>query len=89
MLRLLIASVMLFLGAGTAAIAQLTVTPGPGGIPIAPGAPMNGYTPGGIGLGGVEIAPGGAARNVPVYRKGAGGVRVLATPRRKPKKYPQ
>lgn len=59
------------------AAAQLTTTPGPGGIPIAPGAPLGGYTPGGVGLGGVEVAPGRAARGVPVYRKGPGGVRVL------------
>jgi hypothetical protein len=61
--------------------AQLTTTPGPGGIPIAPGAPLGGYTPGGVGLGGVEIAPGRAARGVPVYRKGPGGVRMLVNPR--------
>ena len=47
--------------------------------------PVKGYTPGGIGLGGVEVAPGNAARDVPVYRKGAGGVRVLVTPHRKRK----
>ena len=58
----------------------------PGGVPIAPGAPVKGYTPGSIELGGVEVAPGNAARDVPVYRKGAGGVRVLVTPHRKRKK---
>ncbi|RAI30937.1 hypothetical protein, partial [Rhodoplanes serenus] len=40
------------------ALAQLTTTPGPGGIPIAPGAPVRGYTPGGIGPGGGRVAPG-------------------------------
>jgi hypothetical protein len=62
------------------AAAQLTTTPGPGGIPIAPGAPLGGYTPGGIGLGGVEIGPGRAARSVPMYREGPGGVPVLVHP---------
>jgi hypothetical protein len=61
----------------TPAASQLTTTPGPGGTPIAPGAPLGGYTPGGVGLGGVEVAPGRAARGVPVYREGPGGVRVL------------
>ncbi|RAI25930.1 hypothetical protein CH338_31030, partial [Rhodoplanes elegans] len=42
---------------GTAARAQLTTTPGPGGIPIAPGAPVQGWTPGGVGIGGGRIAP--------------------------------
>ena len=67
------------------AVAQLTTTPGPGGIPIAPGAPLGGYTPGGVGLGGVEVAPGRAARGVPMYREGPGGVRVLVR-KGKPKK---
>ncbi len=60
--------------------AQLTITPGPGGVPIAPGPPVQGYTPGGTGLGGTFIAPGAAARNVPVYRFGPGGVPVLVLP---------
>ena len=66
-------------------LAQLTTTPGPGGVPIAPGAPIQGYTPGGVELGGAEIAP-PALRDVPVYRKGPGGVRVLVTPRKKRKR---
>jgi hypothetical protein len=53
---------------------MMTVTPGPGGIPIAPGSPVTGYTPGGIGLGGVEVAPGPAARDIPMDRIGPGGV---------------
>jgi hypothetical protein len=68
------------------AAAQLTTTPGPGGIPIAPGAPLGGYTPGGVGLGGVEVAPGRAARGVPVYREGPGGVRVLVRKRKQKKR---
>jgi hypothetical protein len=53
---------------------MMTVTPGPGGIPIAPGSPVTGYTPGGIGVGGVEVAPGPAARDIPMERIGPGGV---------------
>jgi hypothetical protein len=64
----------------TIALAQLTTTPGPGGIPIAPGAPVQGYTPGGVGVGGGRIAPGPAARDVPMYRRAPGGVPVLVTP---------
>lgn len=60
--------------------AQLTTTPGPGGIPIAPGAPLGGYTPGGKSFGGVEVSPGGAARDVPMYRDGPGNVPVLVVP---------
>lgn len=60
--------------------AQLTTTPGPGGIPIAPGAPVGGYTPGGKSFGGVEISPGRAARDVPMYRDGPGDVPVLVVP---------
>lgn len=60
--------------------AQLTVTPGPGGGPIAPGAPVSSYTPGGVGLGGTPIAPGDAARDVPMYRYGIGGVPILVLP---------
>jgi hypothetical protein len=56
------------------AFAQMTTTPGPGGIPIALGSPIAGYTPGGIGPGGVEISPGPAARGIPMYRTGPGGV---------------
>jgi hypothetical protein len=61
-------------------LAQLTITPGPGGIPIAPGAPVTGYAPGGAGLSGTPIAPGEAARDVPMYRVTPGGVPVLVLP---------
>ena len=86
MFRLFLMSVMFSVGLWAPAAAQLTETPGPGGIPIAPGAPLGGYRPGGVGLGGVEVAPGRAARGVPVYRKGPGGVRVLVNPRQNRKK---
>ncbi|MFD2183805.1 hypothetical protein [Rhodoplanes azumiensis] len=62
------------------ALAQLTTTPGPGGMPIAPGAPVQGWTPGGVGIGGGRIAPGPAARDVPMYRRGPGDVPVLVSP---------
>jgi hypothetical protein len=62
------------------AVAQMTETPGPGGIPIAPGSPVTGYTPGGIGPGGIEIAPGPAARSVPMYRIGPGGIPLAPRP---------
>ena len=58
----------------------MTVTPGPGGIPIAPGARVPGYTPGGIGPGGIEVAPGAAARDIPMYRIGPGGGPVAPRP---------
>jgi hypothetical protein len=61
-------------------LAQLTVTPGPGGVPIAPGTASSGFPPGGAGLGGVQIAPGPAARDVPVYQIGPGGIPVLVMP---------
>ena len=77
MFRLFLMSVMFSVGLWAPAAAQLTETPGPGGIPIAPGAPLGGYRPGGVGLGGVEVAPGHAARGVPAYREGPGGVHVL------------
>jgi hypothetical protein len=51
------ATLTLFIALDASALAQMTVTPGPGGIPIAPGAPVSGYTPGGIGPGGVPFAP--------------------------------
>lgn len=60
--------------------AQLTETPGPGGIPIAPGAAPNGFTPGGKSFGGVDIAPGPAARDIPMYRQGPGDVPVIIAP---------
>jgi hypothetical protein len=68
------------IGLGAVLLAQLTITPGPGGGPIAPGPPVQGYTPGGVGLGGTFIAPGAAARDVPVYRIAPGGVPVLVLP---------
>ena len=68
------------IGLGSLVLAQLTITPGPGGTPIAPGAPVNSYIPGGVGLGGTPIAPGAAARGVPVYRYTPGGVPVLVVP---------
>src|SRR5215211_2712312 len=39
----------LFIASGAPALAQMTTTPGPGGVAIAPGLPVPGYTPGGIG----------------------------------------
>jgi hypothetical protein len=68
------ATLTIFIELDAFAFAQMTVTPGPGGIPIAPGSPVAGYTPGGIGLGGVEVAPGPAARDIPMDRIGPGGV---------------
>ena len=53
MLRLLATALMLLVGLDKLALAQTTVMPGPGGTPIAPGSPVTGYTPGGIGPGGV------------------------------------
>jgi hypothetical protein len=68
-------------GLSTGALAQITETPGPGGIPLAPGVgPVQGYTPGGIGLGGSRVAPGPAAAGMPFYRRGPGGVPVLVAP---------
>lgn len=74
-----ILGLLVVLAPGTAH-AQLTTTPGPGGIPIAPGAPVQGWTPGGVGIGGGRIAPGPAAEGVPMYRRGPGDVPVLVTP---------
>jgi hypothetical protein len=65
------------------ASAQLTTTPGPGGVPIAPGAAPQGFTPGGKSFGGVDISPGPAARDVPMYRDGPGDVPVLVVPEEK------
>jgi hypothetical protein len=70
----------LFVALAAPAHAQTTVTPGPGGIPLAPGSPVPGYTPGGIGPGGIEVAPGEAARNVPMYRIGPGGIPLAPRP---------
>lgn len=74
MSRLFAATLTFFIGLDAFALAQMPVTPGPGGVPIAPGAPVPGYTPGGLGPGGVEIAPGPAARDIPMYRIGPGGI---------------
>ena len=68
------------IGLDAVLLAQLTIIPGPGGGPIAPGPPVQGFTPGGVGLGGTFIAPGAAARDVPVYRITPGGVPVLVLP---------
>ena len=68
------------IGFNSLVLAQLTITPGPGGGPIAPGPPVNGYIPGGVGLGGTPLAPGEAARDAPVYRYTPGGVPVLVVP---------
>jgi hypothetical protein len=80
MLRLLAATITAFFGLSTFALAQMTVTPGPGGILLAPGSPVHGYTPGGIGPGGIEIAPGPAARNIPMYRVGPGDIALPLRP---------
>lgn len=74
------------IGLGAVLLAQLTIIPGPGGVPIAPGPPVQGYTPGGVGLGGTFIAPGPAARDVPVYRIAPGGVPVLVLPEPDPER---
>jgi hypothetical protein len=68
------ATFSLLIAMGPPALAQMPITPGPGGVPIAPGLPVPGYTPGGIGPGGIEVAPGPAARDVPMYRIGPGGI---------------
>jgi hypothetical protein len=80
MLRLSMTLLALVAVASPPAFAQMPETPGPGGIPIAPGARVHGYTPGGIGPGGVEVAPGPAARNVPMYRIGPGDVALPLRP---------
>jgi hypothetical protein len=80
MSRLLAATLTFFIALDTFALAQMTVTPGPGGIPIAPGLPVPGYTPGGIGPGGVQVAPGPAARSIPMYREGPGGIALPPRP---------
>jgi hypothetical protein len=81
MSRLLVPATLAFvIGLDALALAQMTVTPGPGGIPIAPGLPVPGFTPGGIGPGGVEVAPGPAARDVPMYRPGPGDIPLPPRP---------
>jgi hypothetical protein len=79
----LAASIAILVAFTSGAAAQLTQTPGPGGVPIAPGAPVRGWTPGGIGIGGSEIAPGPAAGSEPMYRTAPGGEPVLVIPQRK------
>jgi hypothetical protein len=74
------ATIVLFAALNTAAAAQMPETPGPGGTRIAPGAPVTGWTPGGIGAGGAVIAPGPAARDMPMYRIGPGGVPLVLQP---------
>jgi hypothetical protein len=81
-MRILAAAFVVLVASAPPALAQLTETPGPGGIPIAPGAPVQGWTPGGAGIGGGEIAPGPAARSQPMYRTAPGGVPVLVMPQR-------
>jgi hypothetical protein len=73
MLRRLVPTLIFLVGLNTVAFAQMTSTPGPGGIPLAPGAPVSGYTPGGIGPGGIDIAPGPAARDIAISRPVPGG----------------
>jgi hypothetical protein len=73
---------LLALALTSAAHAQLTQTPGPGGVPLAPGAPVQGWTPGGTSFGGTEVAPGPAARSLPMYRTAPGGEPVLVMPPR-------
>ena len=70
----------IFSGFGIVVFAQLTTTPGPGGVSIAPGSASSAVPPGGTGLGGVNIAPGPGARHVPMYRIAPGGIPVLVLP---------
>src|SRR5262245_52334068 len=76
------AALALFAALLTPASAQNTLgpTPGPGGIPLAPGAPVTTYSPGGIGPGGTEVVPGTGARGVPMTRIGPGGVPLPSRP---------
>jgi len=81
MRRLLsVVALTFFIAADAPAVAQMPITPGPGGVPIAPGLPVPGYTPGGTGAAGVEIAPGPAARDIPMSRIGPGGVLMAPQP---------
>src|SRR5919197_4206647 len=68
-------SAVMVLALAAPALAQNTVgpTPGPGGIPLAPGSSVNTWNPGGVGPGGAQVSPGPAARGVPMYREGPGG----------------
>jgi hypothetical protein len=80
--RLLKASVVLLplLTAAPAFAQVLTQEPGPGGIPIAPGSAISGYTPGGIGPGGTRISPGPAAQGIPMYHPTPGGRSLIPSP---------
>jgi hypothetical protein len=80
LLALAALTLTLFIELDASAVAQMTVTPGPGGIPIAPGSPIRGYTPGGTGPGGAEVAPGPAARDIPMTRIGPGGIPLAPRP---------
>jgi hypothetical protein len=80
MSRLLLAALAMTTALSASADAQMPMTPGPGGIAIAPGAPATGHTPGGVGPGGVEVPPGPAARGVPMYRIGPGGTALPPAP---------
>src|SRR5262245_36260697 len=80
MARLFAIMCMLIVGLPAVAWAQMTTVPGPGGTPIAPGAPVTGWTPGGTSHGGTEVAPGAAARNVPMFRVAPSGALLAPRP---------
>ena len=81
MTRLFVTIFTLIVGLDVSARAQMmTTVPGPGGTPIAPGAPVHGWTPGGITHGGIEVAPGSAARNTPMYRVAPSGALLAPRP---------
>jgi len=80
MARLFATIFMLIVALAASARAQMTTVPGPGGTPIAPGAPVHGWTPGGISHGGAEVAPGSAARNVPMFRVAPSGALLAPRP---------
>jgi hypothetical protein len=84
--RLMAAILTSVIGLNPSARAQMPETPGPGGIRIAPGAPITGFTPGGIGPGGIDVAPGPAARGVPMYRIGPGGIPLAPQPDPRPER---
>jgi hypothetical protein len=86
MSRLLAAVVTFLVALHASALAQMTEVPGPGGVLIAPGLPVPGYTPGGTGPGGTEIAPGPAARDVPMVRIGPGGIAMPPRPDPRPRR---
>src|SRR5262249_19849433 len=80
MARLFATTFTLIVGLTASVQAQMTTVPGPGGTPIAPGAPVTGWTPGGISHGGIEVAPGSAARNVPMFRVAPSGALLAPRP---------